>query len=225
MLSLIQAPATLVAVLTAITLYLTTNIIVHVDPKPSPGYYLTEQVPDKEFVLYAVEFANLISTFNAKTAESQFEYASKFLGAQFYHSFRDKYLSKADLNSEVNLAKKLEKTQVFFIDKYFIRVRRIPEKNPIENRVEVRLYGNFTKWVQNNAKLVTNNEAALYVEMQTAPNNVFNPNGIVITNFRYQELKPGSTDSLYRILEQDDGDEIQRAKRERRKVNFKSYSW
>ncbi|MDR2338343.1 MAG: hypothetical protein LBE20_06865 [Deltaproteobacteria bacterium] len=225
MLSLIQVPATLVAVITAIVLYLTANIIVHVDPKPSPGYYLTDQVPDKEFVLYAVEFANLISTFNAKTAEAQFEYASKFLSPQFYHDFREKYLNKKDLNSEIMLATKLEKTQMFFIDKYFIRVKRIAAENPVNNKVEVRLYGNFTKFVKKNARLVTNTEVVLYVYLQTVPYTVFNPNGVVITGFEYQEPKSGVSESLQDELEREDKEETRIAKRKRQKVNFKFYSW
>ena len=225
MLSIIQVPITTVSIITALVLYITADTIVYVDPKPSPGYYLTTQVPDKEFVLYALEFANLISTYNSQTAERQFEHASKFLGEQLYLDFREKYLNKANPTSDINNVLRLDRTQVFFVDKFFIRVRRINSENPVNNQVEVRFYGVYTKFIRGK-DTPENNEAALFVTMQTVPNNTFNTNGIVITDFNFREQDAKTTSVRLRDrLEREDLAEERVARENRRKVNFVKFSW
>jgi len=224
MLSLIQTPVTIIAIATAMILYVTADTIVHVDPKPSPGYYLTSQVPNKEFVLFALEFANLISTYNSQTAEKQFDHASKFLGGQLYLDFREDRLNKANPMSVINTILRTDVTQVFFIDKFFIRIDRINSDDPVNNRVKVRFYGTYIKHLKNTNKPVRA-EAALYITMQTMPNTVFNRNGIVITDFEFKEQE-GSR-NLRATLEKADRDELNKIKesRGRRKANFVKFSW
>lgn len=223
MISLIQTPVTVVAIVAALILYITADTIVQVDPKPSPGYYLTSQIPDKEFVLFALEFANLVSTYNSQTAERQFEHASKFLGGELYLDFREQYLNKANPVSNINDILRLDRTQAFFIDKFFIRIKRINNENPVNNQVEVRFYGVYTKFVKGSNK-PDNREAALHITMQTVPNTVFNPNGIVITAFRFEEWE-NRNGMMREELEQKDKEESRKAQESKRKVNFVKFSW
>ena len=224
MLSLIQTPVTITAIVAAVILYVTADTIIHVDPKPSPGYYFTSQIPNKEFVLYALEFANLISTYNSQTAERQFEHASKFLGGQLYLDFREDRLNKANPMSVINTILRTDVTQVYFIDKFFIRVERLNRDNPADNQVRVRFYGVYTKHLRGSNRPVRL-EAVLYVTMQTMPNTIFNRNGIVITDFEFKEQE-GSR-NLRATLEKEDKDEMNkiRESRGRRKANFVKFSW
>ncbi len=224
MLSVVQFPATLVAVITTIVLYVTSDIIVHVDPKPSPGYYLTNQIQDKEFVMYAMQFVNLISTFNANNAGKQFEYAAEYLSGPIYGEFRNSYLNKKDPNSKLSEAIKLERTQVYFVDKYFVRIKRTEKENPLDNEVEVRFYGIYTKYLRGSSNPYLNSEAVLSVTLRTQPNNAFNPQGITITKFVVREPKRDTQQSLIEILKMEDR-EVQKSQRKGSKVKYSFFSY
>jgi hypothetical protein len=186
-LSLIQFPTTLIAVLFAVLMWSTREITLTVPSKPMPGIYAAQDIPDNEFVNVAIDYVNLIATYQPRTARRQFESASGMLKEPLLTKFREEMI-----DSELGAIEHSARTQVFFID---------PLKTTVSRRgndVTVSVVGDRWKVIAG-AELPTVT-SRFRITMTTIPRNKINPYGIVITsvtfksNIRGERIADGETD-------------------------------
>jgi hypothetical protein len=177
-LSLIQFPTTLIAIGFAILMWSTREITLTVPSKPMPGIYAAQDIPDNEFVNVALDYVNLIATYQPKTARRQFEAASGMLKEPLLTKFREEMI-----NSELGAIENSSRTQVFFTD---------PLKTTVSRRgndVTVSLIGERWKVIAG-AELPTVT-SRFRVTMTTIPRNTINPYGIVITSVTFKSNTKG----------------------------------
>jgi len=177
-LSLIQFPTTLIAIGFAILMWSTREITLTVPSKPMPGIYAAQDIPDNEFVNVALDYVNLIATYQPKTARRQFEAASGMLKEPLLTKFREEMI-----NSELGAIENSSRTQVFFTD---------PLKTTVSRRgndVTVSLIGERWKVIAG-AELPTVT-SRFRVTMTTIPRNAINPYGIVITSVTFKSNTKG----------------------------------
>lgn len=177
-LSLIQLPTTLVAIVFALMMWSTREITLTVPSKPMPGIYAAQDIPDNEFVNVAIDYINLIATYQPRTARRQFEAASAMLKEPLLTKFRDEML-----NSELGAIENSSRTQVFFID---------PLKTGVQRRgndVTISVEGERWKVIAG-AELPTVT-SRFKVTMTTIPRNQINPYGIVITSVAFKSNTKG----------------------------------
>jgi hypothetical protein len=177
-LSLIQFPTTLIAIGFAILMWSTREITLTVPSKPMPGIYAAQDIPDNEFVNVALDYVNLIATYQPKTARRQFEAASAMLKEPLLTKFREEMI-----NSELGAIENSSRTQVFFTDPLKTTVARRG------NDVTVSLIGERWKVIAG-AELPTVT-SRFRVTMTTIPRNTINPYGIVITSVTFKSNTKG----------------------------------
>ena len=177
-LSLIQFPTTLIAIGFAVLMWSTREITLTVPSKPMPGIYAAQDIPDNEFVNVALDYVNLIATYQPKTARRQFEAASAMLKEPLLTKFREEMI-----NSELGAIENSSRTQVFFTD---------PLKTTVSRRgndVTVSLIGERWKVIAG-AELPTVT-SRFRVTLTTIPRNTINPYGIVITSVTFKSNTKG----------------------------------
>jgi hypothetical protein len=177
-LSLIQFPTTLVAIGFAVLMWSTREITLTVPSKPMPGIYAAQDIPDNEFVNVALDYVNLIATYQPKTARRQFEAASAMLKEPLLTKFREEMI-----NSELGAIENSSRTQVFFTDPLKTTVARRG------NDVTVSLIGERWKVIAG-AELPTVT-SRFRVTLTTIPRNTINPYGIVITSVTFKSNTKG----------------------------------
>jgi hypothetical protein len=177
-LSLIQFPTTLVAIGFAVLMWSTREITLTVPSKPMPGIYAAQDIPDNEFVNVALDYVNLIATYQPKTARRQFEAASAMLKEPLLTKFREEMI-----NSELGAIENSSRTQVFFTDPLKTTVARRG------NDVTVSLIGERWKVIAG-AELPTAT-SRFRVTLTTIPRNTINPYGIVITSVTFKSNTKG----------------------------------
>jgi hypothetical protein len=194
-LTLIQFPTTLIAIGFAILMWSTREITLTVPSKPMPGIYAAQDIPDNEFVNVALDYVNLIATYQPKTARRQFEAASAMLKEPLLTKFREEMI-----NSELGAIENSSRTQVFFTD---------PLKTTVSRRgndVTVSLIGERWKVIAG-AELPTVT-SRFRVTLTTIPRNTINPYGIVITSVTFKSNTKGE-----RITDADPDDNSMGAER------------
>ena len=171
--ALIQIPATSIALIFAMVLWATREIILQVPSKPLPGQYDVTDIPDTEFINVANDYINLIATYQPGTARKQFEYAAGMLKEPLLSRFN------AEMRGpELSAIENTSRTQVFFIDPLKTKIIR-------ENgRVIVTVVGERWKVIAG-APLPTVT-SRFRVEMSTIPRNPVNPYGIVIQSVSFK---------------------------------------
>ncbi len=174
--ALLQIPATAIACLLAIILWSTRSITLKVPPKPLPGTYAAQDIPNAEFINFAQDFVNLMSSYQHRVARRQFEAAALMITEPYLSRFRDELLT-----FELKAIETTSRTQFFFAD---------PEKTTIE-RDGRELKVSFTG---DRLKVVAGQELPLVktkftVHLRTIPRNPINPYGIAITDFVAEEVK------------------------------------
>lgn len=177
-LSLIQLPTTLIAILFAVLMWSTREITLTVPAKPMPGHYAAQDIPDNEFVNVALDYVNLIATYQPRTARRQFEAASSMLTEPLLTKFREEMI-----NSELGAIEHSARTQVFFVDPLKTRVSRRG------NDVAVSITGDRWKVIAG-AELPTVT-SRFTVVMTTLPRNKLNPYGIVIRSVSFKSNTKG----------------------------------
>jgi hypothetical protein len=177
-LSLIQIPTTCIAILFAIVMWSTREITLTVPSKPMPGIYAAQDIPDNEFVNVAMDYINLIATYQPRTARRQFEAASAMLKEPLLSKFKEEML-----NSELGAIENSSRTQVFFVDPLKTGVARRG------NDVVVSVEGERWKVIAG-AELPTVT-SRFRVTMTTIPRNQINPYGIVVTSVTFKSNTKG----------------------------------
>lgn len=228
--ALMQIPTTLVAVIVALMCYVNSDNIINVAPRPAPGYFLTSEIPDEEFVKVGIEFLNLISSYQPVTAEKQFNYALNFLMEPVYSLFRNNFLlGSPGRDPEIEQIRQIQRAQLFYINRDLISVRRYEDQvDPRNSTVEVRIPGELIKVLNGVRQDAVNNDRylAYFVQMRTFPKTIFNPNGIYIVNYNLRtKIGEGQNQGLFGDLQQIDRKEEKAAKRKKGNSTYTLYKW
>ncbi|MCC6934036.1 MAG: hypothetical protein IT292_12430 [Deltaproteobacteria bacterium] len=227
-LALIQFPTTAIAIIIAIVMYVSADVIVDVKPRPAPGYFLVEEIPEQEFIKYSIEFVNLISSFQPSVAERQFRHALNFLQGEFYGQFNIKYLQGLPSEqSRLSEIMQLQRAQMFYINRDLVvaQIENDPE-DPRQDRVIVRVPGELYTFLNGVYQQNRIDYGVYYVTLQTIPNTAFNQNGITIINLRLENSVNGVRgSSIYGELEKADKLLQVKAKRKRKPTPFTRYEW
>jgi hypothetical protein len=170
-LSLLQMPATALAVGIALAMFFFADTIIEVPEHPQPGFYSVKQLPDSQFINVAREVVNLISTYQPAVVERQFRTARRFLWEPALSEFESTMLT-----TELSAILETKRSQMFFINPRLIKVERFPHLDT----VVVRIPGLRQKLIGNQP--LAPDEMVYYVKMTTIPRNVHNEYGIVITD-------------------------------------------
>ena len=123
--ALLQIPATSLSILLALVLWGTRSITLKVPGKPLPGIYAAQEVPDTEFINFATEFLNLVTSYQPNVASRQFERAAMMVQEPFLTRFQRDFISL-----ELKAIESTSRTQFFFADPEGIKITR-EEKNVI----------------------------------------------------------------------------------------------
>ena len=172
--ALVQIPTTLIALVFAVLMWTTRDIVLNVPDKPLPGVYSVSEIPLSEFVDAATRYINLIGTYQPAVAERQFGLARQLI--------IEPMLSKFDedlLQNELRAIQNTKRSQVFFVDPIKTQVMRDART------VYVTLTGERYKIVA--GKELPPQELSFVIQLTTIPKNEINPYGIVITNVNLQE--------------------------------------
>lgn len=170
-LSLIQMPATALAIAAALSMFFFADTIIEVPEHPQPGFYSVKQLPDSQFINVAREVVNLISTYQPAVVERQFRTARRFLWEPALSEFESTMLT-----TELSAVLETKRSQMYFINPRLIKVERFPHLDT----VVVRIPGLRQKLIGNQP--LAPDEMVYYVKMTTIPRNVHNEYGIVITD-------------------------------------------
>jgi hypothetical protein len=174
-LTLIQFPITLVSLILAVFLGYSRSVVVNVPPKPAPGTYAPNEIPEAEFIDNATEFVNLIASYQPLNARRQFDEAAKRISEPFLTYFRDTIVTE-----ELKTVESTNRSQFFFIDPTQTKVAYT------EEGVKVTLQGERVKIVagQELPGLVSRYS----VTMRTIPRHKLNPYGIMVTGMGFENL-------------------------------------
>jgi hypothetical protein len=143
-----------------------------------PGIYAAQDIPDNEFVNVAMDYVNLIATYQPRTARRQFEEAEKMLKEPLLTKFREEMI-----NSELGAIEHSARTQVFFVDPLKTATNRRG------NEVTVSVSGERWKVIAGAELPVVTSR--FKVTMTTIPRNKINPYGIVITSVTFKSNTKG----------------------------------
>lgn len=227
-LALMQIPTTFIALVVAIVMYVSSNIIVDVKPRPAPGYFLAEELPEQEFIKYGIEFVNLISSYQPMTAKNQFNYALNFLQGEYYSIFKQRYLEGRDgEQSRLMEIDTLQRAQMFFINRDLVTATLEQDELDSRNdRVIVRIPGEAYVFLGGQLQANRIEYGVYYLTLQTIPTSVFNKNGISIIDVRFEKAVNGQGGAtIYSELERQDMATKAKAKRKRKPTPFTRYEW
>lgn len=168
--ALLQIPATAIALVFALYIWINREIILNVPAKPLPGYYASSEIPDSEFLSNATDFVNLVATYQPNVAEKQFNKASEMLVEPMLTLFMTDMMGK-----ELKAIKESMRSQVYYVDPTQTQIYRDESEF-----VTVTMVGERLKIVSGSqlpAKITQ-----FRVTMTTVPRNKINQYGIMITN-------------------------------------------
>ncbi|MCB0353701.1 MAG: hypothetical protein KDD64_09260 [Bdellovibrionales bacterium] len=159
-------------------LYSTRSVTLNVPPKPLPGYYAVNQIPESEFVSQAEEIVNLIASYQPANARGQFAEASKMLMEPAYSTFLDKMIG-----TELKTIESTSRTQLFFVDP-------TKTKTTMAGReIQVSLEGERLKLIA--GKQLAPVQTRFLVTMTTVPRQSLNPYGIMVTGIDTENVRQG----------------------------------
>ncbi len=175
-LSLLQVPATALAVLLAFYLWSTHKVMLNVPARPLPGIYAAQDIPDTEFIDTATEFLNLIASYQRNVAERQFNKASEMLKEPMLTTFLTEIMP-----AELQTIRNTNRTQLFFVD---------PTKSNVDRsqpgKVVVEMIGDRLKIVA--GKELPLEKTKFILTLEIVPRNSLNPYGIVISDFLFENV-------------------------------------
>ncbi len=168
--ALLQIPATALAIILALVLWMSRSITLKVPGKPLPGVYAAQEIPDTEFVNFATDFVNLLSSYQPNVARRQFERAAMMITEPFLTKFRSDFMT-----FELKAIETTSRTQFFFADPEAIKVSREDKKV-------------FVTYIGERLKMVAGQELPLAktkftVVLSMVPRNSLNPYGIAVSDF------------------------------------------
>jgi len=175
-LSLLQIPATLIALLFALWIWNTRSITLNVPPRPLPGIYDTNEIPDAEYIESATGLVNLIATYQPAVARRQFIKAREML--------KEPLLTKFDsemMGLELSAIEGTSRTQVYYVD---------PTKTKVERRqgeVIVSLVGERMKLIAGKELPVVTTKYSIL--LSTLPRNELNPFGLAVSNIGVENIE------------------------------------
>jgi len=175
--ALLQIPVTGIALVFALVTWVNRKTILNVPPKPLPGMYQAQDIPDSEFVDSATNFINLIATYQHAIARRQFSRARELL--------INPLLERCDTDFLMTDLKTIETTirsQVFFVD-------------PSQTRLERQGSSVVITMVGDRMKVVAGRElepvqTKYVVTLRTIPRTDINPYGIVVQDLSYDNVLP-----------------------------------
>lgn len=173
--ALLQIAVTFICVIAAVFFYLNRNITLNVPSKPLPGYYPANEVPESEYIDVATNFVNLISTYQYRTAERQFLFASEHLVDPFLSKFQQEMLK-----TELKLIQQTQRTQLLMIEQDDTKVKKLAN-----NQVQVVFIAFRTKSIA--GKEYETQEMKYTVNLTTVPRNKFNPYGVMINDVEIEK--------------------------------------
>lgn len=174
-LSLLQIPATLIAIVFAFWVWSTRSVTLNVPARPLPGVYQAEEIPNEQFIEAATSLINLIATYQPAVARRQFDRARSML--------KEPLLSRFDsemVGLELRAIEGSFRTQIFFVD---------PSRTKVERRrgeVVVTLIGERLKMIA--GREMPTVKTKFEVTLSTLPRNDINPYGIVVTNIHVENI-------------------------------------
>lgn len=176
-LTLLQIPATALCAVLSLYLWNTRQTIVNVPPKPQPGQYLAEEIPDSEYIDVATEFVNLIGSYQPAVATRQFKRAEEMIIEPYLAKFREEVLTH-----ELKTIVATSRTQLYFV-------------NPTETKIERMGEDVLVSFIGERQKFVAGKEidpvASIYrITLTTVPRNPLNPYGIVVKNAALENHRP-----------------------------------
>lgn len=175
-LTLLQIPATLAAIILAIYLHSTRETILNVPPKPLPGLYHAQEIPDSEFIDVATNFVNLIASYQTNLAREQFNRAMRYIQEPMLSRFREDMMGE-----ELKAIENTNRTQLFFIDPIKTDLKRTPQG------VIVSMLGERMKLIS--GKELPAVQTRFEITMNTTPRNELNPYGIMVSNIFVENVK------------------------------------
>lgn len=171
--ALLQIPATAIAIIFALVMWLTRSVVLNVPAKPLPGTYLAQEIPDTEFIDFASNYVNLTTTYQPSVAQRQYLEARKLLWEPMISRFDIEML-----NSELKAIQTTSRTQIFFVDPTKTSVKREGKK------VIVSMSGDRLKMIA--GKELPSSTTTYTITLGTVPRNSTSPYGIVITDVDVQ---------------------------------------
>ncbi len=168
---LLQLPVSVFALVLAAVIFINRNITLNVPKAPLPGTYAIQDVPDYEFINFAINFANLVFSFTPANIEPQYKIAMRFLAPTAQKTFSEYFLKQ-----EVGIVKTTSVSQIFNINPFKIKVQRD------KNTVYVTLGGERIRLIAGKETRVS--EAYTQIVLRTFPHNNLNPYGIMVVNFK-----------------------------------------
>jgi len=166
-LTLIQVPATFLAIIFALVMWTTRSIVIDVPHKPLPGLYAIQEIPDSEFINTATNAINLIATYQPAVARRQFTRAREYLVEPMLSQF-----DKEMLDVELRAIESSRVTQLFFADPTKTTIQRVGRD------VQVSMSGERVRYVSGRETPTSTTDFT--VTLSTIPRNDLNPYGIVI---------------------------------------------
>lgn len=184
-LTLLQLPATAMACGLAVTLWQTRSITLNVPPRPLPGVYAAQEIPNSEFADAATDFINLIATYQPAVAKRQFTRAREMTIEPLTTRFTTEMLQ-----NELRAIESTNRTQIYYADPTRLEVVR----GGPNNDVYVKMVGERVKYVS--GREIPSETTRYVVTLTTLPRSPLNPYGIVISNVASEDLKPGEAGTL-----------------------------
>lgn len=175
-LALLQIPATFIALLFAMLMWVDSEVTLNVPPKPLEGFYSTDELQDVEFISAATEFMNLVATYQPGNAERQFTEAKKYLLEPILGKFQGEIIG-----SELNAIISTRRSQVFFPDPNKVTVIRLKD-----NLIKVLMIGERHKWVAGEELPLQRLEYTIL--LTTVPRNSLNPYGIMVQDYSFKKI-------------------------------------
>lgn len=175
-LTLIQMPVSAFALILAFYFFVTAEVIVDVPHRPDPGRYSVNQLPDSEFISVAIQFINLIYTYQPYTARKQFlNGARRYLWEPALTRFQ-----KDHAKAELQAIEELSRTQIFYINTRQMRLVRTGE------HVVLYLPGTRHRLVGDTPLEPEN--YAWWLKMKSIPQSLGNEYNIAIVDLRLERL-------------------------------------
>ena len=176
--SLLQIPATCLALLFALFMWANRTTVLNVPRSPLPGTYSVKEIPDTEFVDVATEFLNLIASYQHNVARRQFQKASEMIQEPLLTRF-----TKEIAQDELRTIESTNRTQTFFVDPETVSIKR----DEVLRQITVEMTGDRLKIVAGTELPLVKTRFA--VTMTTTPRNKLNPVGIVVVAYSFEEVK------------------------------------
>lgn len=175
--ALLQIPVTGIALVFALVTWVNRKTILNVPPKPLPGMYQAQDIPDSEFVDSATNFINLIATYQHAIARRQFSRARELLINPLLERFDNDFMM-----TELKTIETTSRSQVFFVD-------------PSQTRLERQGSSVVITMVGDRMKVVAGRElepvqTKYVVTLRTIPRTDINPYGIVVQDLSYDNVLP-----------------------------------